>query len=172
MLPVYDRMLEADAMMRAGRHEEAIQNLGEAVRLNPASREALHRLGEAYALTNRLDDAERTLGRCLALGPSAPAATLLAQVLTKQKRYAEAGKLLDQVMAADPAFGAAYVARGDLKAFEGRFEDAMRQYELAVKVDPYRSAGVVRERMAEVSARIKAPASRSSGASRPRAGPP
>jgi arylsulfatase A-like enzyme/Flp pilus assembly protein TadD len=172
MLPVYDRMLEADAMMRAGRHAEAIQVLGEAVRLNPTGREVLHRLGEAYALANRPEDAERTLRRCLALGPSSPAATLLAQVLTKQKRFDDARKILDQVVGAEPDFGAAYVARGDVSAFEGRFEDAMRQYELAVKVDPYRSAGVVRERMAEVAARIRAPASRSSGASRPRAGPP
>jgi arylsulfatase A-like enzyme/Flp pilus assembly protein TadD len=174
MLPVYDRMLEAEAMMRSGRGEEAIARLGEVVTSHPGSREALHRLGEAYALTNRLEDAERALRRCLALGPavSPPAATLLAQVLTKQKRYGDAGQLLDQVMMADPAFGAAYVARGDVLAFQGRFEDAMRQYEQAVKVDPYRSAGVVRERMAEVAARIRAPASRSSGASRPRAAPP
>jgi tetratricopeptide (TPR) repeat protein len=172
MLPVYDRTLEAEAMMRAGRYAEAIERLGEAIRTHADSRETLHRLGEAYALANRLEDAERTLRRCLALGTSPPAGTLLAQVLTRQKRYDEAEKLLDEVVATDPGFGAAYVARGDLRAFEGRFDEARRLYEQAITVDPYRTPGVVRARMAEVAAGIRAPASRSAAGSRPRAGPP
>lgn len=155
MLPAYEQMIEAQAMMAAGRYEEALARLGKVLIALPNDREALHRLGEIYAHLNRLEDAERTLRRSMSINVNPPVATLLAQVLTKMKRYDEASQLLDQAAAIDPMYGAVYIARGDLLALQGKPAAAIPLYRRALEVDPYRSAGVVRARTAAVQARLR-----------------
>jgi arylsulfatase A-like enzyme len=167
VLPAHELMVEAEALTRSGDHERALARVQEALEIVPQSREALHRLGELYALTNRQDEAERALRRSLEIQMNAPGATLLAQVLTRGGRYAEASALLDQAADLDPDHGGIYIARADILAFQGRFAEALTLYEKAVEVDPYRAVGIVRTRMAALQRRLAQIEGASSRAPRP-----
>lgn len=58
----------------SGRYEEAIKELGEAIRLNPGYAVARNNLGNIYALQNRLMEALREFNEVLRLDPEFPEA--------------------------------------------------------------------------------------------------
>jgi choline-sulfatase len=161
-LPLLEEYLAARAELAAGRPAEAAAGAVRLLRASPRDRSALQLLAEASAVAGRADEAERALRRSLEIGPTVPALVLLAQVLMPAGRFEEADALLAQATALDPRHGGVALARGDLALFHGRREEALRRYEEARTVDPFRFGGVVADRLA----RMGAPPSRPGGSER------
>ena len=83
---------------RTARSEEAVQQLREAVRLNPRSAEAHQWLGKAELRTLEVDDAILDLSEALRLDPdNQPARRLLAQAYAIRKQPDQAAKYLREI---------------------------------------------------------------------------
>lgn len=83
---------------RAGRPQEAVQQLREAVRLNPQSAEAYQWLGKAELRNMQVDQAIVDLNQALRLDPqNQPARRLLVQAYAIRKQPDQAAKLLQQI---------------------------------------------------------------------------
>jgi tetratricopeptide (TPR) repeat protein/transglutaminase-like putative cysteine protease len=80
-----------------------------------------------------LDDCERALKIMPNL---VPAQEGRGYILADLRRYEEAAKAFDQVVAADPAGLEGYMARGNLYALLGRYDDAIADYDHVVKQAP------------------------------------
>lgn len=77
--------------LRAGRHDEAAQDLARALRLDGRNREALQRLGLAYRQSGRLDETEETWKRYARTFPgSVDPHNLLASLYLDRQDYSKA----------------------------------------------------------------------------------
>ena len=123
--PYMDR---ANTYLRAGKRPEALATIAKAVALSPRDRTVLR---EANAIA-----------------PPPDACLLLAQLLDKNGRTAEAPPLLDQTEQLDPLHGGGPIARGDILLREGKVEDAIPAYRRAIEIDPYRVADAAQARIA------------------------
>ncbi|NOT58026.1 MAG: hypothetical protein HOP18_25760, partial [Deltaproteobacteria bacterium] len=85
-----------------------------------------------------------------AIKPKADVSLLLAQIIMLDGRHAEAEQLLAEALQLDPHHGGVLIARGDLRARQGRQAEAVADYELARQLDPYRTTTVVRNRLAQL----------------------
>ncbi len=152
MLPGLDDLVAGRRLLASGHPKAAVEKARGLVRRAPRDRAALQLLAEGYALLGRRQSAERVLRQSLAVGPTAGASVLLAQVVMQDRRVDEAEALLDQAAALEPGDGAVLVARGDLRLLEGDPEAALASYRQAIEADPYRIAGVARARIERVRA--------------------
>lgn len=117
-----------------GRHQEALQAIGEAVALRPEV--ALYRanLARAEAAAGLLEEAERSVRAAIALAArNAELHYDLGVILVRLGRYAEAGPCLRETIALDPTHARAHnnlasviEALGDLEGAEFRFHEAIR----------------------------------------------
>ncbi len=64
-----------------------------------------------------------------------------ALVYIQTKDYEQARRILDQLIEEDPQFAEAWANRGILNDREGRFEEAMRDYEKALELKPELAKG-------------------------------
>jgi tetratricopeptide (TPR) repeat protein len=79
----------------------------------------------------RLNDAEALLRLRLESVPEVETMLLLAVVLTKQHRYSEAGTLLEETVALDPANAEAHIRRAEYLGRVGLYDQALEQLRLA-----------------------------------------
>ncbi len=148
MMPIMDKILEAKALMRQGRNEQALVAIKEAAAGSPRDRTVLHQIARIYIVLGRTQEAEEALREFLAIRPRAQAQVLLAQILIADRRFDEANNLLLQARTLEPELGMIYIAHGDFSAAKGRLRQARDSYLNAQKVDPYRSGPVVEQRLA------------------------
>jgi Tfp pilus assembly protein PilF len=93
-------------------------------------------LGTAATGLRDRDKAEALLGEAIKLDPSAIKPKMqLARVLSGTKP-AEADKLIDQAIAADPRSAEALRVKGEMLRVRGDQEGAMRLFDEALKIDP------------------------------------
>ena len=150
MIDVASLVVDAGALLSAGRAAEALEVARRAAARSPHDRTVLHTLAKIDLRLGRLADAEDELRAFRAIQPKADASILLAQILILDGRLDEAGRLLDEAEGLDPLHGGVHIARGDLMAREGRKEEARASYERARKVDPYRAGGAAAARLARM----------------------
>jgi Flp pilus assembly protein TadD len=150
MIDVASLVVDAGALLSAGRAAEALELARRASARSPHDRTVLHTLAKIDLRLGRLGDAEDALRAYRAIQPKADTSILLAQILILDGRLDEAGRLLDEAEGLDPLHGGVYIARGDLLAREGRTEEARASYERARKVDPYRAGGAAAARLARL----------------------
>jgi arylsulfatase A-like enzyme/predicted negative regulator of RcsB-dependent stress response len=146
MMPTWRKIREARRLIQIGRPEQALGISLEALQESPHNRNVLHHLGEIYIQMKRIDEAETALRAYIDIKPSADVCILLAQIVMADGRYGEADELLDQAAELEPDHGGVYIARGDLSAWQGRFEEALASYAQARRVDPYRVTGMSYQR--------------------------
>jgi choline-sulfatase len=150
MIDVASLVVDANALLSAGRAAEALEVARRASARSPHDRTVLHTLAKIDLRLGRLGDAEDALRAFRAIQPKADASILLAQILILDGRLAEAGRLLDEAEGLDPLHGGVHIARGDLLAREGKTDEARASYERARKVDPYRAGGTAAARLARL----------------------
>ena len=122
------RLNAADVLAALGRLEEAIQHLGQAVKLAPKSAEARRRLGVALQRAGKLPEAEAALLASLSLERDVPTATLLGKVYQGEKRFDAAIDVLSRVLKDDAdAHEAAFELARTLEV-AGRGNDAADVY--------------------------------------------
>jgi Flp pilus assembly protein TadD len=142
------QVLDAGALLSAGRPGEALEFARRAAARSPRDRTVLNTLAKIHVRLGRLKEAEDALRALRAIQPKADASVLLAQILILDGRQEEAGRLLDEAERLDSRHGGVYIARGDLLARQGRKEEARASYERARQMDPYRASGAAEARLA------------------------
>ena len=123
----------------AGRHEQALTIIKEALALSPDDPVVLLSLGKLYLHMERYAQAEEVFRAANKIKPSARLCVMLAQILIVDGRLSEAGRLLDQAHGLDPRHGGVYLAKGTLLTAQGRPQDALAAFRRAQEVDPYRA---------------------------------
>lgn len=151
MVEVTGQLVEANALLSAGRLPQALAVAKRALARSKGDRSVLLAAAKIYLRMSRLKEAEDALRAFTAIQPKADVSVLLAQVLILDGREAEAEALLGQAESLDPRHGAVWIARGDLALKRGRKEDARAAYEKARALDPYRASGIAAARIAALS---------------------
>jgi tetratricopeptide (TPR) repeat protein len=125
------------ALQSAGRLDEAIATLRQAVQARPDHAAARNNLGTALLAAGRQDDALAEFGRSLRADPGyLDAAYNLGTTLLARQRAGEAARYLEQVVQARPGDGQAWAALGGARAMSGRFDAALAAFERAVRLRP------------------------------------
>lgn len=153
------RLLGDIHLSRAGEESDssaflarAIQEYTTALTLDPEGRETSRLLAEIYYQTGRLEEAAGVLDRFAArLDLDAQQALLHGKVLTQLGRYAEAGALLEQVVAGDPASMDAIDSLAALYEYQGLFDAAIDLY--TPMLDDSGKRGYLQERIGTLQTR-------------------
>jgi choline-sulfatase len=144
---VFRALIDATAAMSTGHFAVAEEWLRSAAAVSPDDRSVLFAQGKLAIKRNRPVEAEGYFRKLSAIQPRADVSILLAQIAMADGREDEAMARLDEAERLDPNHGGIFIARGDLLLRQGRRAAAQEAYETAIRVDPYRSAGMARARI-------------------------
>jgi tetratricopeptide (TPR) repeat protein len=150
MMSVMRAIDRASMLARTGRIAQGIDLLKDAATSSPRDRQLLLTLGELCMVADRGKEAEEAFRKSLASKPSSMVCLLLAQIMIRDGRYADAARLLDQGQALDPGDGGIFIVKGDLLKDTGRAPEALAAYRRAMEIDPYRTTAAARARIAEL----------------------
>ena len=122
------------ALADASNLDAALIEFSNAIRLAPDSSLAYYNEGRAFYGLHRLDDAHRALESAVKVSPNYVDALLLLGVLEHSSPYAT--ELFRRVIALDPGNTEARLYLGRNLLQEGKHEDAITQWKVALKYDP------------------------------------
>jgi Flp pilus assembly protein TadD len=135
--------------------EQAVAALTRAHSLKPLDRKVAVNLGAALDANNRPATAQLYYREVLAAFPGDSVASCrLAMSLYTQSRYAEAVRLLDEVIERTPRAHCAYFAMGVAFADAGIYRDAMRMWRKVVELSPDSPEGVSARESIEVLEKV------------------
>ena len=135
----------AEALIGAGRSREAIPELEEAIRLNPATGASRVELGQLYVQLRRFDDAERVLQPATAGSEQSVVAAAhlqLASVWLGRGDVQAASVELEQALKLKPRWTSAHRQLAVAYTKLGRWSAAADQYRVAVQYKPSLAAEV------------------------------
>lgn len=141
-----------DVAMARGDSARALQRLAEAAELAPDNATTQITYAQALLDQGMLDFAEKALDNALATRPDfALARALRAEVHVRSGEITKALPILESLLARGELEGMVRMGLGDIACAEGRFEEAVAQYDEALRIEP----GLVRAavRRAETLAR-------------------
>lgn len=141
---------EAKRLCDKQRFAECLSRAQRAYARAPEDRMVLHTVGIALMYLDRLDEATSFLLRYIELRPNANVYVSLAQIAVKQGRPIEAEGYIEKALALEPEHGGAIMARGDLLAIQGRFDEALQAYDQAEQIDPHRTKPTLASRRTKV----------------------
>ena len=125
------------ALLVRGQIDEAIAQLQEATRLDPADAEAHSNLGVALARRGRWDEAIEQYRQTLGLDPrQTQAYSNLGNALLQEGRTGEAIVQFEKALSVDPADAQARTNRAGALFRAGRIDDAIADLEQVVRVRP------------------------------------
>ncbi|HUR28716.1 MAG TPA: sulfatase-like hydrolase/transferase, partial [Planctomycetota bacterium] len=158
MLPTWDLIeqairLQGEAQALHGpegqrKLAEALAKVQRALERSPRDRGALEQQARIFTAQGQLDDAARSLREYVAIRPSSDAYVFLAQLALARRKPAEVEPLVVAALALEPGHGGARIARGDLFASQGKFDEAIAEFEEALRADPIRAQGMAGARIA------------------------
>ncbi len=124
--------------LRAGRREEAIGLLREALRENPDNVDALRNLAQMYWREDKhLSDAEAMLRRATTLAPGyAQAWMLLGSIVHESGRHAEAAEIFKTVTRLEPGNSVAWGGLAKTHAYAGEIDASAKAYERSLALQP------------------------------------
>lgn len=122
---------------RIGRYREAVEELREALRLDPHYAEARNNLAVAYDRMGMYDEAERELKEAIVLNPQyAEAHSNLGNAYSRSGRYGEAIEELETALKLNPEYAAAHNNLGNVYAMQERNAEALAEFHEALRLDP------------------------------------
>ncbi len=128
--------LRAEAKLRAGRPAEALVDLDAALALEPGRLWTLVLCSEAHRDQRRYDEALRCLNRVVELHPVSWSYAVRARTAFNFRDQAAALADLDKAIALDARFWEGYAYRAEAYRRVGRFEEAYRDADKALKAAP------------------------------------
>jgi choline-sulfatase len=150
MVTIVTMLQQANALLASGQAAPALALVRQAEQRSPRDRAVLHLLAKIHLRMGNLVEAETALRAFTAIKPKADVSLLLAQIIMLDGRHGEAERLLAEALQLDPHHGGVLIARGDLRARQGRPAEAKADYERARALDPYRTTTVARNRLAQL----------------------
>jgi tetratricopeptide (TPR) repeat protein len=124
------------ALMAAGRYDEAVGRFRKALEVNPASVKARYHVGSALLKAGRPEEAIVEFEALLKVGFATDAAGQLAEAYGAVERLDAAISTREKIVAALPDSPVEHNLLGIDLARASRYEDAMRQFDIAVRLDP------------------------------------
>jgi len=122
---------------REGRVEDSIQRFQDALRLNPHHVLALDNLGNAYRLQKNWDEARKVLQRALTIAPQDPEANYsLGMVFAQTDDTGKAYEYLQHALQARPVYPEALNNLGVLYLVTQRRDEAVASFEQCIRVAP------------------------------------
>lgn len=122
---------------RIGRYGEAIEELNEALRLNPGYVEVHNNLAVTYDKTGRHDEALGHLKEALRLNPAyAEAHGNLGNLYARLERYEEAVEELEEAIRLKPAYAPAHNNLGHIYALQNKNQAAISEFKEALRLVP------------------------------------
>ncbi|HEX4027375.1 MAG TPA: tetratricopeptide repeat protein [Rhizomicrobium sp.] len=123
--------------LQQGRHDEACDYLGEAVKVFPDEIGALMNYGVALRAAGRVEHALEVFERVLAIQPNIAEALYNRGVtLADLRRFELAVEAYDRALVIQPEMAAAQVNRAVALAAMGRFDDALAGYDRLLAMQP------------------------------------
>jgi predicted O-linked N-acetylglucosamine transferase (SPINDLY family) len=123
--------------LQQGRHDDACNYLGEAVRISPNEIGALMNYGMALCGAGRAENALEVFERVLAIQPNVAEALYNRGVaLAALMRFELAVEAYDRALVIQPEMAAAQVNRAVALAAMGRFDDALAGYDRLLAMQP------------------------------------
>lgn len=125
-----------EALIRLGRYNEMLEEIRPAVAVSEAERLSILRLRADATMGLQLPESARGLYlEVLEADPSDSRARLgLASTYVAQQDYAEARRILDDLLTADPDFSQGWRASASLRLSSGDAESAVKDFERAVEL--------------------------------------
>lgn len=129
-------MLRADIYQMLNKHQEALDNFNEALKIDPASYMALQQKGnEEYELGNYAQ-AKAAYTRLRSLNPrSAEALTGLARVAVQENNIGLASEYMDDAVSMMPAESDIYIRRASVRRMQGNNTGAVEDLLMAISID-------------------------------------
>jgi tetratricopeptide (TPR) repeat protein len=126
-----------NALMSAGRPDEALAEFQTAVSLKPGSSENHCNVGVALASLNRMDEALAQFQIAVKLNPdNGLAHQNLGMALERMDRLEDAAREYEEAVRLMPSYAPAHNSLGIALAKKGRLDDATAQFQDAVRLDP------------------------------------
>jgi choline-sulfatase len=155
MLPLWQRVMDAEIKSLDGQHEEAVAEIESVLQEDPTDGHAWYYAASIYGRCERLASSEAALRRALALSPTAAGYASLAQLLLMRGVLGdEFERTLEKARRLDPYDGRIYIARGDWYIVQGRFREALAAFKEAQRLDPVNSGRAAREKIEWVQERL------------------
>ncbi|MEO0035629.1 MAG: hypothetical protein RLZZ501_1652 [Pseudomonadota bacterium] len=134
---IHQRLVEALALHKAGRLDEAVWIYRAVLTAAPTNFDALHLLGAALAQAGRRGEAESYLRAAVALSPDHPAArNNFGNLLKDMGRFDESLAQYDRAVALAPGEASAHSNRGNVLREMGRRTEALDSYGRAIAAQP------------------------------------
>jgi tetratricopeptide (TPR) repeat protein len=122
---------------QAGRHDEAISWIRQAISFRPDNPEFHYNLGIAQQFLGQFEEAVASYRLTLRLQPDhVEAHNNLASALLKIGRLDEALASVEQALRLTPSYAEAHANRGEVLRQQGRLEEAMASLRQAVELEP------------------------------------
>ena len=119
-----------------GRASEAEQQFRTATALSPLSVNAHNTYGKFLLLQNRSEDARAEFETSVDADPNPEAYELLGEIYLTWQDLPRAERNFRGAISRDPSGSRAHVGLGRVLEFTGRTAEAMREYEVALAIDP------------------------------------
>lgn len=128
--------LRGDIYQMLGKHEDALADFTEALRLDPTSFMALYQKGNSEYELGRYADAKASYNRLRSYnGRSAEALTGLARVAVKENNLGLASQYMDDAVAMMPSDSDIYVRRSSVRRMLGDNTGAVDDLIMAISID-------------------------------------
>jgi arylsulfatase A-like enzyme len=155
MMPVWHRIHHATRLSARGEHSDAIAAIREVLTLDPGAGKAWSIAMQIYDRAGQPSEAETCARRALQLRPTSDLWVSLARfalnrgdVPTFEGALAEAERL-------DPQNGGIHIGHGHADALQGRYDEARKEFETALQVDPVHSGPAARAQLRRLDALAK-----------------
>jgi tetratricopeptide (TPR) repeat protein len=132
---VINQLMDVDGLVRRGKHAEAIALARKAATQCDGYDYPIHKMADIYEQTNRLPDACRVLRDFAERHPSAGILTHLAKYYYRLEQYDLMEESLRAAETLDPLRGSIPALRGARFFKEGRYAEAVAQFERAIAID-------------------------------------
>ncbi|HET6351608.1 MAG TPA: tetratricopeptide repeat protein [Coriobacteriia bacterium] len=127
----------AYAYQKQREYEMAVETYTSAINLEPDNIGALYNRGVCLMELGREAEAERSFLKVLAVAPKhSLAAAALGQYYIDTKQYDKIASAVEQASAANPSLADLHTMLGVGYEHDGRTQDAIREYEAALKLSP------------------------------------
>jgi choline-sulfatase len=154
MMPVYNDALRAERLYQERRIEEAAALATSVLERSPECTPAIRVLSFSDLRLGRPEEAVDLLRSSVRRWPDVFLVRSLAQALIVDKRFAEAEDALGVYEELAPHDGRVPLLRGDIRAKEGRYSDAVAKYERAASLDEPRVGIMAQARISELEHKV------------------